>query len=372
MGKLGRDRAFALCPIANNFRLPTDLAGINLFRYEHALVKNNPQELRSTLYKIKQVIKKTGPEKSKIPTKIPVGFVMNKVLRFHNEIMHGTIFEFEKHRIYPEVQEFSFADKNSYHLSLRNALRSEIECIIVVPPCENTDITELNELIEQKRCVVFMENPPLNISNNKSNSYITIESDSEAGAQYLATYVSRRLKSKDKSVLLLNGPNESKNAKQRKKIFENTLQEHIVESITLDSWAVEDAIPALEKLISENENANIPEFIVCCNDVVGLGVCQWLQKRIRATEQYPRVVGYDGILKAIIAIADDENPFEATIAIPPSGYGRMAAQIIIDLFEGKKINNFGSIKKIDITRENLLLNDEAKRLVENERWIITH
>ena len=307
-----------------------------------------------------------------------VVFVINSGERFNQELQYGFVRETEKLPIELLEGDFSHTDAASFILALNRAELKNPDYIITVPPNKDLpnspDATRiLKRLTDRGTRTIFIENAPDALHDYHGNVTV-IQSDSKAGAQVLAQYA-RSIVSNKGTILLLNGPQDSENARERRDIFLQSLQltpgnqSFNVISMNLTGWSQSETEQYVTKHLIENGNSDIPEVIICGNDSMALGAVTAVRHHTPADLPKPKILGYDGLMRAVMAIADESNPFCATIAIPPSSYGKYAAQAILQEMRGGVSTNREELTKlIPIHFENLITTEKANRFLDKQPW----
>lgn len=150
----------------------------------------------------------------------------------------------------------------------------------------------------------------------------------------------------------------------RKEIFETALNDAggSVESIITNTWSEQNAY---EVIFKEVNKGRIFDLIICGNDDMALGAVSALY---RAGLANTKVLGYDGILRAVAAVAEPSNPLVATMRIPPSTYEKRAARYVRDVFQGiGKMAGSGIAISIPFDM-NVVTAEGARHMLENAVW----
>lgn len=99
---------------------------------------------------------------------------------------------------------------------------------------------------------------------------------------------------------------------------------------SIGAWTEQTGCSATLDFLRSNP---APKFVVAGNDVMALGVVRALREigktNRNADVKAVQVIGYDGIARALYAIAEPDNPFAATIRTPPAAYGHEIAAMIL-------------------------------------------
>jgi ABC-type sugar transport system substrate-binding protein len=186
----------------------------------------------------------------------------------------------------------------------------------------------LKDFVRRGGGVIFVDNEPEEEALTALRYCGSVTSDVEVGANLLAEFVGREV-APDDEILILSGPMASRPAEIRRKAFNRTLPHAHLETAEEGAWTADGAHWSAKRAFTRGLR---PRVIVCGNDVMATGAIRALREFCRNEDGWGCfVVGYDGIPQALFAIAEEGNPFAATIVTPPSAYGsEMAAMILAD------------------------------------------
>jgi ABC-type sugar transport system substrate-binding protein len=178
----------------------------------------------------------------------------------------------------------------------------------------------------------------------------------------MAKYVASRWDRKA-IVLLLDGPLDSEPARVRLAIFQEILDDTsgLLSLGHAESFSEMAAYHVAAAAIREPQR---PGILVCANDSMAIGAARAVSEA--ELSKCIQVFGYDGIPRALHAIAEPSNPLQATIRIPPSQYGiEIAAQIVADNEASRLRRPRVESKMIPITASNLVTIHNAEEVISD-------
>jgi len=192
-------------------------------------------------------------------------------------------------------------------------------------------LTLLMEFVRKGGGIVLIDNEPTeDVRACLGVRYGRVTSDVETGARIIAEYVKRHIKDTDE-LLVLCGPPSSDPAELRRKILNETLPNATLMIADTGGWTEQSAYAVT---VTSFQDGLRPRFIICGNDVMAFGAIRALRqiRKEQHAKTLPRceVIGYDGIARALFAIAEEDNPFAATLSTPPAAYGHEIAAMILD------------------------------------------
>jgi ABC-type sugar transport system substrate-binding protein len=224
---------------------------------------------------------------------------------------------------------------SEFQPGLRRTLAWRPDYLVVYSPSVPLVSTEqvltlIREFIRRGGGVVFIDNEPTeDVRSTLGNHYGRVTSDVEMGARIIAEYVSTHMGTGDE-VLVLSGPPASAPAVLRRKTLTDALPGATILVADSGGWTAESAYAAT--MTSFGGGAS-PRFVVCGNDVMAFGAVRAIRAvRTGAAANLAartEVIGYDGIARALFSIAEDGNPFVATLSTPPAAYGHEVASMIL-------------------------------------------
>jgi ABC-type sugar transport system substrate-binding protein len=282
---------------------------------------------------LKQVVDEAaGKARQKVQSLAPcppksVALLINVKERFNQELAFGLrrVLNADSFR----VDERSHGNPGEFELVFAQILNSPPDYVVVVPPSQNASDHVGPKLETLARCgthVVMIENPPVGIQSHAEHLTV-LESDSEEGARLMSSFIRGAVKvGKESRILLLNGPQDSKNARRRGDTYRKELEgDYKLECMNLRTWSQQETAAFVRAYLA---NHPVPHVIVCGNDTMALSAARTLESSNVGPEEYPKICGYDGLLPAIVAIV--EGRMYATVVIPPSSYGLKAATVIME------------------------------------------
>ncbi|MCP5013742.1 MAG: sugar ABC transporter substrate-binding protein [Ketobacter sp.] len=267
-----------------------------------------------------------------------IGIVIASKVPFHQEIRKALYSELDSHA--GRIIDFGGAfdapleDLTAFSKLLTNTMTKKVDYLIVWPPgldaANGSDLLNAATYLRKRGGLcLFLENGP-NRSNDDELNYVRIRHNALIGASLLSDGIRQLFHAESPRILILLGPSYSPPALERNSIIASEFPEaERVRHIQLGSWSSSDAVESLCRLDEDDLKYDI---IVCPNDRIALAIVDALLvrrelKKIRKV----RVVGFDGLPRAIACIAEQFTPFELTVAIPPSEYGMIAGKIIKEL-----------------------------------------
>jgi ABC-type sugar transport system substrate-binding protein len=305
------------------------------------------------------------------PEDVHVALVIPSFEQFQKDVRKGLRHGLEGFPI--RVDELFTHDECREDLAKFNPLLYKAETLrpdflVVSPPSpEYAGSSEASGVFERltKRgaLVIVIEEPPRDISAY-TGRVMCIRSSSRDGALTMAKYVASHIPKRGR-IVLLSGPEYSEASRVRREVMEEEMRKISGINITVDSLPTWGELPGYDWTKAYLHNGRTtPTLIACGNDSIALGSVRAI-KECCESPYNTRVVGYDGLTQAIIAIAEDTNPFDATIRIPPSQYGEVAADIIRRHARTKVQAQTSEYITIPISGPNLVTRANASTLLES-------
>lgn len=278
------------------------------------------------------------PALDRVFMRVRIGIVIPSRVPFHSELRAGLKEAMSDVRldVYDDYLKHSGAIENlaDFLPSLRRTLAWGPDYLVVCSPSVGLVsspqvITLLTSFTKRGGGVVFVDNEPTETARKSlRRRYGRVTSDVATGARFIAAYVKAHAMPTD-HILVLCGPPSSDPAELRRQVFTEMLPDATITVADTGGWTAEGAHGVT---IDTFKNVAAPRYVVCGNDVMAFGVIRALRELSRSTRQRryeTHVIGYDGIARALFAIAEPENPFVATIRTPPSAYGHEIAAMIL-------------------------------------------
>jgi len=213
---------------------------------------------------------------------------------------------------------------------LRNTLDTKPDYLVIA--CPSFEVLGNDEIMTGLRTfqrrggqLIFIDNAPSGDLSAQLRRFGLVRADVERVAELVCDWIVGRVP--QACIFVVSGPKTSDPALRYKRILESRFPGENLAIIDTHGWSEAAAQLAVEGL----SNSAVPDFIVCGNDVMAFGAVRAIRSNAVANEKWNecRVVGYNGISRALFAIAERDNPFVATVCIPPSTYGREIAAMIL-------------------------------------------
>ncbi|MES9988233.1 MAG: substrate-binding domain-containing protein [Candidatus Thiodiazotropha endolucinida] len=267
-----------------------------------------------------------------------VGIVIPSRVPFHAEIRTGI----EQKINDGNFMKFDEADKadapvddiRSFPGLLSKTLEKHPDYLIIWPPgptaaCSYDVMNALEQMSKKGGKVVFLQNAPQ--GDKRASDFFVIKHDVIEGAKVLYKRVVDEYKERDvKYVVFLgptwSGPGPDGNAAKRQ-VFTKNLDR---EFIQLNNWSSDEAKEKVQNICRATDRHLV---IVCANDDMAVSLSHWVYGDPGIDESTIDIVGYDGTQAAYAAIAEPCNPMKYTLAIRPLEYGRLAGDLVHDLFK---------------------------------------
>lgn len=103
------------------------------------------------------------------------------------------------------------------------------------------------------------------------------------------------------------------------------------EDILYGSWDAPEACRRFERWLEEN--GALPDAVVCANDIMAVGICDWLAEHGYRVPDDIKVTGYD-----CIRSAQEYSPVITTISHEQAEMGYRALQVLLDKIDGKEVS----------------------------------
>lgn len=265
---------------------------------------------------------------------VRLGLVISSKDAFHQEVRHGLYEELRGSRVTitdlggsPDAPREDLANFSEL---LRRTVRERVDYLVMWPPgadaAEGDEVDEaVRRLRRQGGLSIFLENSPA--ESPSQMGYAVVRHDAVSGATLLAEAVRNVLDRNLGSLMLVLGPQFSSPGKIRGEVLTGALSATPdVECLQLASWSVRDAVGRIANRVKAGARPNV---IVCPNDAIALAlvddIAEW---RHLAPLRRTKILGFDGMRRAVACIAERGTNFEATVVIPPSEYGRIAGRLV--------------------------------------------
>lgn len=271
-------------------------------------------------------------------SRLRVGIVIPSRAPFHTELRQGLKEALAPVRltVYDDYLNTSQAAQrlSEFLPALRRTINWRPDYLVVHSPSVQFVSTDqviglLRTFVRQGGGIIFIDNQPTEEARPRLGTHLgMVTSDVENGARIIADYVSQNMQPDDE-VLVLCGPPSSAPAVLRRTVLTEALPKATIKVADSNGWTAESAYAATRHSYAGGAD---PRFIICGNDQMSFGAVRAVREARRAAgaDRLIRgeVIGYDGIARALFAIADAESPLVATICTPPAAYGHEIAAMI--------------------------------------------
>lgn len=249
--------------------------------------------------------------------------------------------DYSNGKIIKSIEFYELLDK-----MLEDAKKHSPDYLIVHCPNKgyaNSNYRNFLDLLRGKTKIIFIETIPdfrrQDISKFGKNIF-EVHFNSHNGAEVLSQQIKQRLSGQE-NIMLINGPKSSENATQRAEIIEHHLRENITSIYYATSWLPSSAREIMDLYRTNNQNI-MPDIVVCGNDNIAIGVCDYLYEN-SLSNQGIKVIGFDGIRPAIERIKIPESTLWATLKIPPKQYGKQAVDFIYSDIQNNRDQELNAI-----------------------------
>ncbi|MBD2257068.1 sugar ABC transporter substrate-binding protein [Pseudanabaena sp. FACHB-2040] len=232
---------------------------------------------------------------------------------------------------------------------IEQLIRNQVDAIVIAPG----DSTELIPVLEEAQDVGITI---INIDNRLDPSRSAelglsdvpfISVDNSQGAYLSAKYISDQIKAPTQ-VAILEGIQTAQNAIDRKQGAQRAFQENpnlTVVAETSANWKIDEAYEAARQIWREHPDI---EAIFCANDMMALGVLQYLSETQRSQVL---VAGFDALEEAKAAIRTGR--MAVTIDQQAAEQGYLGVHYAVQAMAGKRLPAETVVDVEVITRETL-------------------
>lgn len=220
---------------------------------------------------------------------------------------------------------------------VENFITQGVSAICVVPINSESIIPAIIKANTAKIPFINVDNKINMSSAAKQGAKVSfyIGSDNFEGGRLAGEFIIKKLNEKGK-VAILEGVTGNDAAIRRKAGFEDAIKKipgiKVVASQAAD-WNRQKAKDVFEAILTANPDL---KAVFACNDEMALGAIAALNSKNIPKNQII-VVGFDAIDEAIKAV--NNGQLDATIAQQPKLMGEKAFELVIELLEGKKVEN---------------------------------
>lgn len=228
-------------------------------------------------------------------------------------------------------------------------IRQEVAAIVISPGDSRELIPVLKKAQDAGIVVVNIDNrlDPAVMHNLGLVGVPYISVDNELGA-YLAVKVIADLVTTPTQAIILEGIRSAQNAQDRRAGAERAFSENpnitIVAQETAN-WKIDEGYTVAKQLFTEFPEVGL---VFAANDMMGLGVIQYLQEANRPDVQ---VAAYDALQEAIRAIQD--GTLQVTIDQQAARQGYLGVEYAVKLLAGETLPAETIIEVLVITRSSL-------------------
>lgn len=263
-----------------------------------------------------------------------IGIVIPSRASFHRELRAGLRASSSNAEIYDEYESSVAAreDLADFLPLLRRVMAKRPDYLVLCAPGVGTgrhpEVDEIAErLVAAGGAVFAIESGDFSNLDERARSRVsTIRTDATSGIEALVEFL-RTLLLTDQEVLLISGPSTSKPATERARRLAEALPDAHVANVQGSGWTGESAVAALRGHLQEK--GRLPDVVVAGNDEMAVGCSRYLATTPRGRRV--RVIGFDGILPALVSISDPSSALVATVRIPPTSYGEwIGSSILMD------------------------------------------
>lgn len=233
---------------------------------------------------------------------------------------------------------------------VENLISSKVDAIVIAPGSSTEIIPVLKKAQDAGIVIINIDNKiDVELSKKvglKNVPFISV--DNEKGAYLAAKYISDKVKIPT-NIAIIEGIRGANNAEQRRVGAERAFSENpnvkIVASETAN-WKIDEAYDVAAKIFKRNSDIGA---IFCANDMMALGVIQYLEK---SSNNHVLLAGYDALDEAKKAIKDGK--LMVTIDQQAAIQGYTGVKYAVDIINGKKAaaETLIDVKVVDLNNLN--------------------
>jgi ABC-type sugar transport system substrate-binding protein len=269
--------------------------------------------------------------------RLRIGVVIPSRVPFHTELRSGLREGLTSARVdvYDDYLATTRAkeDLAKFMPALRRTLQWRPDYLVVCSPSVSLVSEEgvqslLRSFHRRGGGIVFIDNEPDEEARaTLKNRYGFVNADVESAAEVLAAFVEANSEAGDE-VLVLSGPPSSEPAARYRRVLQKRLPNASVTVGDPNGWTERATYTTLSKHLKAGHT---PRFVLCGNDVMAFGAVRAVKEQQTAHDGRwdTQVLGYNGIARALFAIAEDGNPMAGTVCVPPAAYGEEIAAMIL-------------------------------------------
>lgn len=163
---------------------------------------------------------------------------------------------------------------------------------------------------------------------------VSVSSDNYSGMYELATHVIREHGARD--ILFIGGPQEHMESAERLKALQDAAEESGVflpeKNIKYAFWTKRSARVCLQEWM--DETGRLPEAVLCANDIMAMGICDYLwEHQVRVPEEV-LVAGYDCVCEA-----QEYQPSIASVNHAWRKMGEAALGMLLRMIHGEAVKD---------------------------------
>lgn len=137
-----------------------------------------------------------------------------------------------------------------------------------------------------------------------------------------------------KDMLFITGPNDHAENIIRMQAVKDACEKYGVhygpDNVLPGDWGEENAKDIMTQLYGKNNK--LPDAVICANDIMALGVYNWMEKHGFSVPKDCAVTGYDCIMQG-----QENRPVLTTVKQNFDGLGRRCLELLADKMEGREI-----------------------------------
>lgn len=284
---------------------------------------------------------------SRSALRVRVAVVIPSMVPFHVELRAGLQEGLLGIRVelvddYKELQTTALEALGEFEPGIRRMLRRRPDYLVACAPAVEHYLGDLEPLLlrftQAGGGLILIDNFPNPEQLARFGKRVgTVTSDVRGGVQALLGKV-KRMQVKADRILVIAGPQYSQPAQIRQEALRQAFTDTEVNVVDTDGWTRDSAREEMSKALVGDQP---PDLVFCGNDWMALGAVEAIRearksgpRRKKRTSvvarglRDTRVIGYDGITRALYAIAEPENPLLMTYLTPPAVYGHSIADMI--------------------------------------------
>lgn len=237
-----------------------------------------------------------------------------------------------------DVDIFAFINYSTHGCMIEEENRGELN-VFLLPDLRDFDgVLLLTNSLNQQRELDYLHGEILRMGIPAISTECELEgtvffgTDNYSGMHDLAVHVFGKHGVRD--VLFMGGPKEHREVQARLQAVLDAAGECSVEipekNILFADWSAASAQQCLEGWLQENET--MPEAIICANDIMAAGLCDWLGDHGYKVPDDVKVTGFD-----CIRAGQNYEPMITSVNREWYGMGYQALNNLMDQVEGREV-----------------------------------